>query len=196
MHKKDEDQRMDTKRVALVAIFAALAIVLNPNVSRISIPSPFLLLPYQLWEIPTFVAFLVIGPKPGILIALISSAGMLAFNQNIVAIGGVIALFAMLGGFYLAYKLITRNVTPEKTPSTRKTLLATTASAVVFRTVVMAAQNYYTVTLMTGLPQSAVISMMPLVALFNITEPLYVIPVSYLIAKTISSNLKVGNKIP
>lgn len=35
----------------------------------------------------------------------------------------------------------------------------------------------------------------PLVAIFNMTEPLYVIPISYFIAKAIGSNLKTGNKI-
>jgi hypothetical protein len=34
-----------------------------------------------------------------------------------------------------------------------------------------------------------------MVAAFNITEPLYVIPLSYLIAKAIRSNLRIGNKL-
>ncbi len=92
---------MDTKRVAIVAVFAALAIILNPDVSRISFPAPFLpFLPYQNWEIPIFTAFLLLGPKPGLFIALIGSAGPLAFHPTFIAVGGIIACLAMLGGFY------------------------------------------------------------------------------------------------
>jgi hypothetical protein len=35
----------------------------------------------------------------------------------------------------------------------------------------------------------------PLIALFNATEPLYVIPLGYFTARTVGKNLKVGNKI-
>jgi hypothetical protein len=31
--------------------------------------------------------------------------------------------------------------------------------------------------------------------LFNATEPLYVIPISYFLARAISSNLKIGNRL-
>jgi len=185
---------MDTKRISLVAIFAALAIILNPDVSRISIPAPFApFLPYQVWEIPIFVAFTLLGPKPGLFIALIGSIALLAFHPGVIAVGGIMACVAMLGGFYLAYKLVTRNVPREKMPSTRKTVIATTAGAVIFRTVVMAVQNYYMLPLMGVTYPLAVI--IPLVALFNATEPLYVVPISYFIAKTINKHLKIGNKI-
>jgi riboflavin transporter FmnP len=192
---------MDTKRVALIAVFAALAIALSPGISRISIPSPFFGLAFQVWEIPIFVAFLVVGPKSGLFVACVGSVVMFAFQPTFIAVGGVLACFAMLGGFYLAYKLVTRNLPQGITPSTRKTVIAVTAGGVVFRTLVMAVQNYYTLPMMLPLmgynvSQSFIVSVViPLVVLFNVTEPLYVIPVSYLVAKAIGSNLKIGNKI-
>jgi riboflavin transporter FmnP len=192
---------MDTKRVALIAVFAALAIALSPGISRISIPSPFFGLPYQVWEIPIFVAFLLLGPKPGLVIALIGSAALVAFQPTLIAVSGALACFAMLGGFYLAYKLVNRNVPSGTTPSMRKTVITTTAGGIIFRVWVMAVQNYYTLPIvlpLLGLDSSQSIILgfyIPLVALFNATEPLYVIPVSYFIAKSIGSNLKIGNKI-
>lgn len=188
---------MDTKRVALVAVFAALAIILSPSISRISIPSPFFGLPYQVWEIPIFVAFLMFGPKLGLFVAGVGSVVLVALQPMWVVAAGVLACFAMLGGFYLAYKLVTRNVAKETTPSTRKTVIAITAGAIIFRTLVMAVQNYYMLQLMyPSMTQSFLVSVaIPLVALFNATEPLYVIPVSYFVAKGIGSSLKIGNKI-
>jgi riboflavin transporter FmnP len=192
---------MDTKRVALVAVFAALAIVLSPGISRISVPSPFFGLPYQVWEIPIFVAFLLLGPKPGLLIALIGSAAVVAFHPTLMAVSGVLAFFAMLGGFYLAYKLVARNVPPRTIASTRKTVIATTAGGIIFRIGVMIVQNYYMLPMflsLNGLDSSPSVVLgfyIPLVALFNATEPLYVIPVSYFVAKAIESNLKLDNRI-
>ncbi len=195
------DHRMDTKRVALVAVFAALAIVLSPSISHISIPSPFFGLPYQVWEIPIFVAFLVLGTRPGLLIACLASLALVAFHPTLIAVGGVLACFAMLGGFYLAYKLVTRNVPEVAATSTRKIVIATTAGGIIFRTLVMAVQNYFTLSMFLSLqgldnsPSLIVSFYMPMVAGFNITEPLYVIPLSYLIAKAIGPNLRIGNKI-
>ena len=189
-------REMNTKRIALVAVFAALAIVLNPDVSRISIPSPFFGLPYQVWEIPIFVAFLVVGPVPGLFIALIGSLALLVLHPNIVGFGGIVACLAMLGGFHLACKLVTRNTTPEKPPSTKRVVIATTAGGVIFRTGIMAVQNYYMLPLM-GLdfPQSVLVTVVsPVVALFNATEPLYVIPISYFLGKAINSQLKLDTE--
>jgi riboflavin transporter FmnP len=189
---------MDTKRVALVAVFSALAIVLSPGVSRISIPSPFFGLPYQVWEIPIFVAFLMFGPKFGLLVAAVGSVTLVAFQPTFIAVSGVLACFAMLTGFLLAYKLLTRNGSPQSIPpSTRKTLIAITAGGIIFRVWVMAVQNYFVLPYaFPTMHQSALLGgVIPLVAVFNMTEPLYVIPASYFLARMIGSNLKIGNKI-
>jgi riboflavin transporter FmnP len=95
---------------------------LNPGISRISIPSPFFGLPYQVWEIPIFVALLSVGPKPGLFVAGVGSLMLLAFQPTVIAAGGIIACFAMLCGFYLAYKLVTRNVPDGAQLSTKKKL--------------------------------------------------------------------------
>jgi riboflavin transporter FmnP len=188
---------MDTKRIALVAVFSALTVVLSPGISRISIPSPFFGLPYQVWEIPIFVAFLSVGPKPGLFLAGVGSLMLLAFQPTIIAVGGIIACFATLFGFYLAYKLVTRNVPDEANLSTKKTVAAVTVGGIIFRTAVMAVQNYYMLPLAGfNMSQSYLLGVViPLVAVFNITEPLYVIPISYFVAKAICLNHKIGSKL-
>ncbi len=57
---------MNTKTLALTIVFTALAIALNPTLTKPT-PAPFApFLIYQLWEIPIVIAFLIISPKAGL----------------------------------------------------------------------------------------------------------------------------------
>jgi riboflavin transporter FmnP len=57
------DQRMETRQIALIAIFGAPAIALNPTFSGISVPAPFFpVLLYEVWEIPIVVVLFLVGP--------------------------------------------------------------------------------------------------------------------------------------
>jgi riboflavin transporter FmnP len=190
---------MDTKLISLIAVFAALAVVLNPTISRISVPAPFFpLLFYEVWEIPIVVALFLVGPKPAAAVGLIASFALLAFRPTYMAIGGIVACVSMLAGAYTGYWLSLRKVTQEKTPSARKTVVFCTAGAIIFRTLVMAIQNYamlrYPI-IGLNLSEAVIIAIIPPIALFNATEPLYVIPLGYFIARITNKNLKVGNKI-
>jgi riboflavin transporter FmnP len=190
---------MDTKIIALTAIFAALAIVLNPAISRIAVPAPFATgLAYTLTEIPLVIVLFLAGYKSGVAAGLIAYLATLAFYPTYIVVWGIVAGLSMLTGVYLGYRLATRNVAQEKTPSTMKTVVFCTVSGIIFRTVVMAIQNYillrYPVIGM-NLPESVIIAIIPPVALFNITLVLYVVPIGYFIAKTINKHLKLGNKI-
>ena len=52
--------QMNTKTVATIAVFSALAIALNLSPFKIPAPfAPFLI--YQIWEIPIVAAFLLFG---------------------------------------------------------------------------------------------------------------------------------------
>jgi hypothetical protein len=37
---------------------------------------------------------------------------------------------------------------------------------------------------------------MPFIVLFNLLVPLYIVPISYLLAKTLHKNLRVGKMVP
>jgi len=190
---------LNTKAIALTAIFAALTVALNPIFSGIAVPAPYFpVISYQIWEIPIVVAFLLISPRSSIAISLINAAVRLSFSPTYLIAGGTVASLSMLLGIYSAHKLVTRKVKQKKTLSEGKLGLSYTALGIVFRTIVMAAFNYallrYPVIGM-NLPEPVIIAITPPIALFNITEPLYVIPLGYFIAKIIGKNLKMGNKI-
>jgi riboflavin transporter FmnP len=189
---------MDTKSIALTAVFAAITVALNPAFSKIAVPAPFFpFLSYQIWEIPIVVAFLLIGYKSGVAVTLINGAILLSFLPNVITFGDVVACLSMLLGIYLAYRLITRKVPKEETLSRRKSVLSYTALGIVFRILIMVIFDY---TLLRypiiglNLPESIIIAIIPPIALFNATEPLYTIPLGYFIAKTVGKNLKTSNK--
>ncbi len=189
---------MNTKTIALTAIFSALTVALNPIFSGIAVPAPYFpLISYQVWEIPIVAAFLLISPASGIAISLIQAAVRLLFSPSYIIVAGTVASLSMLTGIYLAHRLITRRVKKQKPLSERRAVLSYTALGIVFRTLVVAVFNYALLRspVMGALSESAIIATTPLIALFNITQPLYVIPLGYLISNIIGKSLKIGTKI-
>ncbi len=186
---------MDSKKIALTAVLAALTIILNPAISHISIPAPYFpFIAYEIWEIPLVMIVLVIGFRLGFVVAAINAFFLLAFFPRPVVIGSIIASVAMLLGIFLSYKLLTRNSLPGKGVSSRKIVLGCTIGAIFFRTLIMAFVNF---TLMPlpfplglSMPLPAVLAFMPFVAIFNITEPLYVVPIAFFVAKAIARNFQ------
>ncbi len=105
---------MNSKAIAVTAVFAALTIVLNPAFSKISIPAPFFpFISYEIWEIPIVVVFLLVGFRQGMAVAFINAIVLLLLFPRYTVIGSIIASIAMLSGFYLGYKLINRKNSPE-----------------------------------------------------------------------------------
>ncbi len=191
---------MDSKKVALTAILSALTIILNPAVSHISIPAPYFpLISYEIWEIPLVMIILLIGFKVGFVAAAINGVFLLAFFPRPTTVGSIIASFAMLLGIFIIYKLLTRNLDQGHAVSSKKIILSSTLGAIIFRTLIMAFVNYsllrYPFPLGLNLPEPAILAFMPFVAIFNLTEPLYVVPFSFLIAKTITGNFALNNNL-
>jgi riboflavin transporter FmnP len=188
--------KLNTKAIALTAVFSAVTVALNPVFSGIAVPAPYFpLISYQIWEIPIVAAFLLISPESGIAISLIHAAVRLSFSPSYLIVSGTVASLSMLLGIYLAHKLIICRVKQEKTLSERKLVLSYTGLGIVFRTLVIAVFNYAFLrfpVIGMNVPEPAIIATTPLIALFNITEPLYVIPLGYLISRIISKNLKVS----
>ena len=190
---------MDTKRVVLVAIFAALTIALSPTVSRISIPAPFFpVLSYNLFELPLVIAILLLGPKLGVAVGMIASLFLLAFHPSYTGVWGILAWLSTIIGVYFGYKFVTRNASQGKAPSAKKTVLFVTAGAIVLRTLVMAMQNYLVLRypiIGLNLPETVILAILPLIALFNATQILVCVPLGYFLTRTISTRLKVGSQV-
>ena len=190
---------MNARSIALIATFAAIAIALN------TVRIPTIYWPgfsYHFNEIPIVVAFLLFGPKIGVLVGVLHLAGQEAlFPVGPVGIVvypmGFMALLVMLFGIYLAIRFIIYKVAPEMPIDEKKRTIYLTAFAAVCRGAVMPLIAYgvlyrflLPLVLGTPIPEAYIAALVPSFVLYNVTVPLYTIPISYVIARRVSNYLK------
>ena len=182
---------MNTKKLTLTIIFAAVTVALNPAISGVGVPAPYLpFLIYGLWEIPIAIAFILVGPKSGAAVMILNALMLLAFFPGPLLMGpfyNLAALSTMLLGVYIAQKLSKS----ELLKTGKIPLVATIATAIgiVFRIMSMSVINYVTLGLEPPFGFNAaepyIVSILPLLALFNGTVVLYTIPIAYTIIAAI-----------
>jgi riboflavin transporter FmnP len=194
---------MDTKTLAVIIVFAALTIALNPAVSGIGVPAPYLpFLVYQIWEVPIVVLFLLAGPKYAIPIAVLNAFVLLAL---FIGPGGLpagpfynlIANLSTLLGIFIIEKIYSlrfnnrRKETSYTSGSIR--VAAATAMAIVLRVLVMTVVNYvtlgYSYPIGFSTPEAGIIALLPLIGLFNATLALYTVPLGYFINNIVERTL-------
>jgi riboflavin transporter FmnP len=195
---------MNTKTLALTIVFAALTIALNPAFTRIAFAAPYApFLFYQIWEIPIVVALVLSGPESGVTITVLNTAVLLAVFPGASPTGpfyNLAACLSMLLGIYLAYKLIPSKQKTENFAFRygTKMIAFSTVFGIIFRVGIMSIVNFvflrYPPPFGYSYSQDAVIAFLPALGFFNATLALYTIPLALIIAKVISSNLKLQNQ--
>ncbi len=189
---------MNTKSLALSIIFAAIAISLN------AVKIPTIYWPgasYSFFEIPIVAAFLLFGPKVGVLVALLNFAGqevLFPLGAPFVAAYPIAltGLLFMLLGTYLATKYLARKRT-EKPCSDRKRMFYLTAFASATRGAIMPViiyEAFYRIMLpLLGIkiPETILVGLIPGFFVFALTVPLYTIPIAYVIATKVSKSLQI-----
>ncbi len=197
---------MDTKKLALTIVFAALTVALNPAFTKIAFPAPYApFLFYQIWEIPIVAAFILISPRSAVAITAINALILLAVFPGALITGplyNLMAVLSMLLGIYLAYKLIDRkNAHDETQKSTLRhqsiLITASTALGIIFRTGLMTVVNYvvlrYPAPVGYYMPEIAILATLPLIAIFNSTLTLYTVPFGQIIANAVKNKFKMLN---
>jgi riboflavin transporter FmnP len=192
---------LNTKTLALIIVFVALAAALNIVGPKIPAPyAPFLF--YQLWEIPIVLAFIAIGPRVGVAVTVINTFILFAvFNPgaNAGPIYNLIAILSMFLGIYLPYKLAVRGCKTENFSNYLKkhlTIISISATAlgITMRVLVTTIVNYFAIQqpypVGYSFTQPAALAFLPLGALFNATVALYTIPIAIAIAIPIISRFK------
>jgi riboflavin transporter FmnP len=196
---------MNTKKLALTIVFAALAIALNPTFTYISLQAPFAQgLIYQIWEIPIVIAFLIINPLTGIAVSLVNTAMLFAIFPGVLPTGpayNLIATLSMQVGIFAAVA-VGKRFFCSKNPETNilssaKWATVATAMGILTRVTFMSVVLYF------ALPQPApigfasfgfndiavTIAYLPFAAIFNATLALYTIPIAWLIAQRVQKVL-------
>ncbi|MCL5877827.1 MAG: ECF transporter S component [Candidatus Bathyarchaeota archaeon] len=193
--------KMNTRALSLIIIFTALAAALNIYGPKIPFPLyPFLY--FQLWEIPIVTAFLMIGPRSGLIVGAINTLILLIFFQGYLPSGpfyNFAAVLAMFVGIYLPYWLSKRKCKDDNFGNyLRKHILVFTASstglAIVLRVLALTVINYFALPqpypIGLEMPQEAVLVFLPLGAIFNAIVALYTIPIAIAITALVMSRVK------
>ncbi len=193
---------MNTKKLALTIVFAALAIALNPAFTYIQLMAPYAYgLIYNVWEIPIVIAALLISPIAGVAISLLNTSVLLVVFPGVLPTGpfyNLAATLSMQAGIAAAYTLA-KKATKGKTENPAahfetKWAGVSTATGILTRVAFMsvvlflALPQYPPVGF--GFTQEATIAYLPLAAIFNATLALYTIPIAYIVAKTVKKNLR------
>lgn len=105
-HDIMEVERLDSRAIAAVIIFSAVAIMLN--LSPLKIPAPFApFLIYQIWEIPIVAAFLLYGPKVGVVVSVVNTFALFVIFPGALPTGPLYdfaAVLSTLFGIYIIRK--------------------------------------------------------------------------------------------
>ncbi len=180
---------MKTRALSLIIIFTSLAAALNIYGPKIPFPlAPFLF--FSFWEIPIVLAFLMAGPKSGIVVSVINTLILLVVFPGALPIGPLYnfaAVMAMCAGMYLPYLFSKRECKNENFGSYLKSHLALFTLAAVtlgtsFRVLFLTVINYFA--LQQPYPfgfefkEPAVLLFLPLGAIFNAIVALYTIPIA------------------
>ena len=184
---------MNSKTLAIIAVFAALAIVLS--MSPLKFPAPYApFLKYQLWEIAIVTALLLYGIKVGVSISFINALVLLVVFPGDLPTGplyNLIAVLSMLLGIY-----IVQRVAGKRFSRGRWVILAvlSTVSGIIIRVAVMSIVNWivlrYPPPFGYSIPLEELPTMLSIVALFNATIVLYTIPIGYIIARAVGIGTK------
>ncbi len=192
---------MNAITVALCGVFAAVAIVLG----RFSINlGPII---FYFWEIPIVVALLLFGFKLGFTVATVSIfAQAIIFPRPIgllFPVWNLIAMSTTLVAVSLTQWIIARKKFDalQAKKSRLKPVFCFVSAALVVRLSVMPFVNYFMYKFMMPLIVGRVYSdvylaaFIPLLLIYDAVLIFYTVPTSYVIAKKVNSNLKMGNTL-
>jgi hypothetical protein len=192
---------METKKLALTIVFAALAIALNPTFTYIGLAAPFANgLIYQIWEIPIVIAFLIISPIAGLTVSLLNTFVLFALYPGVLPTGPLYNLAATLSmqvGIFAAVaigkKFFCKNESDANILSKVKWAGAATFMGIVTRVALMSVVLYFALPQPSPIgfsfPIEATIAYLPLASIFNATLALYTIPIGWLIAQRVQKVL-------
>lgn len=159
--------RVNTKIIAISSVLGALSFM-SEMIKGPPFDIPFPLLPgivsWDLTGVPMMISLLLYGPISGLYTCLVGCS--ILFIRN--PVGGLFKVIAELATV-LAYGLM------------RKGVILQTSTATVSRALVMTVANCFALQFFYGIPEPAVMGLLPPLALFNLTQALINIIPAYLI---------------
>ncbi len=147
---------------------------------------------------PLIVAFLLFGFKVAASATVLYATGFVTMFPDASGIIGfpwvIVLMLSVFVGLLLASKVVNHNIFQQKN-GWKKPVIYFTALAILSRTAIMPFVDYgfyrFLLPFVLGhvIPDAYILGLMPAIVFFNITVPLYIVPIAYLVAKTVSKNL-------
>ncbi len=186
---------MNTKKISILVVFAALTVFLN--ISPIKIPAPYApFLIYQLWEIPIVTVSLLYGFQMGISVSIINTLILLLIYPGALPTGPIynfIAVLSMLLGIYLFEKL---NFIFFKIDKEKFVITASTFLGIIMRVITMTVINWIVLPFPPpigfSIPSDITLTFLPLIGFFNATLALYTIPLGVILAKAVKNRINLN----
>ena len=191
---------MNTKEIALIIMFAALTMALDP----LRVPSVILLGVYfRFCEIPIVAASLLFGLRIGVPVAILNVVvEIMLFPTPAAVIGAPFVLvltLSMLLGLHLAFGFLKRRTTQTANRGTTNAkyflVFGTSLRTLIAPFIVGFVYRFMLPIVGINLSDVLIVSLIPAFTIYALIFSLYTISIGYLIARTISRNLKVGNQL-
>jgi len=181
-----------SRRLSLIALFTALAVVLNLAIAVPAPYEPFLF--YEVWEVPILLAVLMLGLWDGTTVAALNTLLLEAYRPGALPVAPLYNLVAQLSMF--AGVLPVDRYARGRGWGARRLVPAATGAGAALRTGVMSVVNAvilplpYPVGFGSGLfpiTPAAVPGLLVPIGAFNFTIALYTVPLAYSLAKAVES---------
>jgi riboflavin transporter FmnP len=181
-----------SRRLSLIALFTALAVVLNLAVAVPAPYEPFLF--YEVWEVPILLGVLILGFWDGTTVAVLNTLLLEAYRPGALPVAPLYNLAAQLSMF--AGVLPVDRAARARGWEGKKLVPIATGAGAALRTAVMTVVNGiilplpYPVGFGSGLfpiTQADVPGLLLPIGAFNFTIALYTVPLAYTLAKSIES---------
>jgi len=184
-----------SRRLSLIALFTALAVVLNLAIAVPAPYEPFLL--YEVWEVPILLGVLILGFWDGTTVAVLNTLLLEAYRPGALPVAPLYNLAAQLSMF--AGVLPVDRAARKRGWEGRKLVPAATAAGATLRTAVMTVVNGiilplpYPVGFGSGLfpiTQADVPGLLVPIGAFNFTIALYTVPLAYTLVRAVESRYR------
>lgn len=183
-----------SRKIALVALFTALAAILN---LLISVPDPgasFLL--FEVWEIPILTVLLIMGIRGAATVAVLNALVLEAIKPGALPTGPLYNLIAILSTFVGV--LLSRRVIEAWKLGTKTLWISATIAGASIRTLVMTLVNWIVLPLpypigfgSFGVTAAQVPSYLVPIGIFNFIVALYSVPLAFSTHRALVARYKI-----
>jgi riboflavin transporter FmnP len=185
-----------SRTISAVAVFTALAFVLN---LLIKVPAPFApFLVYQVWEVPILAAFLIFGAWAGVAVSVLNLVVLQVVYPGPLPSGPLYNLAAILAtmlGVAGGHRLFGKRASGVTLLTGAATVLGG-LSRVLIMTVVNGIFLPFGYPIGFSIPVVALPGLLTLIAIFNATLVLYTVPLAYLVLRTVSTRYRLTVAYP